>query len=55
MNELPDNIPREFDMDKVKTTLKQIIRDWSDAGAAERDSCYTPVIREILNIYPKEW
>ena len=55
VNEVPDNLPREFDMDKVKTTLKQLIRDWSDAGAVERECCYSPVIRELLNIYPKEW
>lgn len=52
---MPDNLPKEFDMDKVKTTLKQIVRDWSEAGAAERESCYNPVIIELLSIYPKEW
>jgi len=42
-------------MDKVKTTLKQLVRDWSEGGAAEREACYAPVIREILNLYPNEW
>ena len=42
-------------MDKVKTTLKQLVRDWSEAGAAERESCYAPVIRELLILYPNEW
>ncbi|XP_067938499.1 carnosine N-methyltransferase-like [Watersipora subatra] len=54
VNEVPDNKPKEFDMDKVRTTLKQLARDWSDAGAVERECCYAPVIRELLNIYPKE-
>uniref|UniRef100_H2Y4A1 carnosine N-methyltransferase n=1 Tax=Ciona savignyi TaxID=51511 RepID=H2Y4A1_CIOSA len=37
-----------FDLDKVKSTLKQIVRDWSADGARERDLCYQPIIDEIL-------
>ncbi|ESO06597.1 hypothetical protein HELRODRAFT_64289 [Helobdella robusta] len=40
-----------FDMDKVKSTLKQFMRDWSSDGQAERDACYKPVIDEIVHIY----
>ena len=38
-------------MDKVKTTLKQIMRDWSSEGELERDSCYTPVLKELNQLY----
>lgn len=43
-------------MEKVRTTLKQIVRDWSDEGAVERNACYQPVIDEILRRFPRhEW
>ncbi|VDK83915.1 unnamed protein product, partial [Dibothriocephalus latus] len=35
------------DMDKVRSTLKQFVRDWSTVGAPERHSSYDPVLREI--------
>ena len=44
----------EFDMDKVKSTLKQIVRDWSKEGEAERVSCYKPVIDTIRRLYPSD-
>ncbi|XP_041355851.1 carnosine N-methyltransferase-like isoform X3 [Gigantopelta aegis] len=46
--------PTAFDMDKVKTTLKQFMRDWSEAGADEREACYGPVMREIKRLYSSD-
>lgn len=43
-----------FDMDKLKSTLKQFVRDWSETGKAEREACYQPIIKEILKNFPKE-
>ncbi|KAM4709446.1 carnosine N-methyltransferase [Discoglossus pictus] len=43
-----------FDMDKLKSTIKQFVRDWSDEGKSERDSCYQPIIDEILKTFPKD-
>ncbi|CAN0319402.1 unnamed protein product [Bubo scandiacus] len=43
-----------FDMDKLKSTLKQFVRDWSEEGKPERDSCYQPIINEIVKNFPKE-
>nr|XP_033782681.1 carnosine N-methyltransferase isoform X2 [Geotrypetes seraphini] len=43
-----------FDMDKLKSTIKQFIRDWSEDGKAERDSCYQPIINEVKKYFPKE-
>ena len=40
------------DMDKVKTTIKQFVRDWSLEGEAERESCYGPVIQALQNRLP---
>ncbi|XP_028658190.1 carnosine N-methyltransferase [Erpetoichthys calabaricus] len=43
-----------FDMDKLKSTIKQFVRDWSHMGKAERDACYQPIIDEIVEIFPKD-
>nr|XP_015827710.2 carnosine N-methyltransferase isoform X1 [Nothobranchius furzeri] len=43
-----------FDMDKLKSTIKQFVRDWSEVGKAERDSCYKPIIREIQRLFPSD-
>ncbi|KAI5625269.1 carnosine N-methyltransferase isoform X1 [Silurus asotus] len=43
-----------FDMDKLKSTIKQFVRDWSETGKGERDSCYAPIIKEIQIQFPPE-
>ncbi|KAF9036407.1 N2227-domain-containing protein [Hymenopellis radicata] len=40
--------PTEFDMDKLRSTLKQFVRDWSSEGLPERESCYTPMKDALL-------
>ncbi|CAG5130949.1 unnamed protein product [Candidula unifasciata] len=40
--------PTTEDMDKVSTTLRQIVRDWSEDGRAEREACYQPVMHAVL-------
>ena len=42
----PDNV------DKVHSTLRQFVRDWSDEGAAERERCYGPMIAEVERRFP---
>lgn len=46
--------PSTFDMDKLKSTIKQFVRDWSDVGQAERDTCYLPIIRQIQELFPSD-
>ena len=41
--------PGPMEMDKVQSTLKQLVRDWSSAGAVEREQCYTPIIKVGVN------
>jgi len=41
-------------MEKVRTVLKQIARDWTVQGEAERNACYTPVLKEIVKSFPKD-
>ncbi|KAL7284714.1 hypothetical protein ACG7TL_002020 [Trametes sanguinea] len=40
--------PTEHDMDKLRSTLKQLVRDWSEEGKAERDVCYEPMKEALL-------
>mmetsp|Transcript_5412 Transcript_5412/g.8895 ORF Transcript_5412/g.8895 Transcript_5412/m.8895 type:complete len:380 (+) Transcript_5412:106-1245(+) len=42
----------ENDMDKVRSTLRQFVRDWSAEGAEERSQSYTPLIEEITKHFP---
>ncbi len=35
------------DLSKARTTIRQLYRDWSAAGAAERDACYRPVLQDL--------
>ncbi|KAJ3217454.1 Chromodomain-helicase-DNA-binding protein 1-like [Dinochytrium kinnereticum] len=42
----------ESDMDKVRSTLKQFVRDWSAEGQAERDATYKPIVDALLQYYP---
>ena len=43
---------RPHHMSKVKTTIEQIVRDWSKEGAAERKECYEPLIQELKKRLP---
>ncbi|CAG8439709.1 12086_t:CDS:10 [Ambispora leptoticha] len=37
----------DFDMDKLRSTIKQFVRDWAEEGKVERDAAYLPLINEI--------
>ncbi|KAH9251625.1 hypothetical protein BASA81_010466 [Batrachochytrium salamandrivorans] len=39
-----DHVPLESDLDKVRSTLRQFVRDWSDEGLEERTSVYGPIL-----------
>ncbi|CDO77418.1 hypothetical protein BN946_scf184857.g25 [Trametes cinnabarina] len=40
--------PTEHDMEKLRSTLKQLVRDWSEEGKNERDACYEPMKEALL-------
>lgn len=42
-----EGVAKFADVDKARSTLRQFYRDWSAAGARERDICYGPVIRAV--------
>ncbi|CAH8572389.1 unnamed protein product [Heterobilharzia americana] len=39
------------DMDKVRSALKQFVRDWSVEGKAERDVCYQVVLNDVCELF----
>jgi carnosine N-methyltransferase len=40
-----------LDMDKIRCTLRQFVRDWSDDGAGERKQCYAPITDALQSYY----
>lgn len=44
--------PSNFNMDKVRSTLKQCVRDWGEEGEAEREGCYGPILDTLRKLYP---
>lgn len=39
-------------LSKLKSTLHQFVRDWSDEGKAEREMCYAPILKELKRVLP---
>lgn len=44
--------PTALDMDKVFSTLRQFVRDWSTEGIPERDCVYQPIVRTLEQYFP---
>lgn len=47
-----NQIPSYDDRDKLISTIKQCVRDWSVEGKAERDQCYKPILQELEERFP---
>jgi carnosine N-methyltransferase len=45
-------LPDDDRMSKVRSLIKQMTRDWSSEGAEERVSCYSRVIRGLVERFP---
>ena len=45
------NAAQASDIDKARSTIRQLYRDWSHEGAAERQACYDPVIRDVVGAF----
>jgi carnosine N-methyltransferase len=46
-----DECVTEADMEKVRSTIRQFVRDWSENGRLERERTYGPIIDAIEEIY----
>ncbi|MCJ1387385.1 hypothetical protein MMC18_000228 [Xylographa bjoerkii] len=42
------------DIDKARSTIRQLYRDWSAEGADERSKSFEPVLSNLANLFPKE-
>ncbi|CAG8485634.1 2063_t:CDS:10 [Ambispora gerdemannii] len=47
----PSSQITDFDMDKLRSTIKQFVRDWAEEGKVERDAVYLPLINEINEFF----
>lgn len=45
--------PTDRDYENLRSTLRQMVRDWSVLGAAERDCCYTPILKDLQKLFPE--
>lgn len=43
--------PTDRDYENLRSTLRQLVREWSLEGAAERSACFTPIIHALLALY----
>ena len=43
---------RDMAQDKVRSTLRSFVRDWSKEGAEERRNCYEPCLDALEKRYP---
>ncbi|CAG8683221.1 17001_t:CDS:10, partial [Acaulospora morrowiae] len=41
----------EFDMDKLRSTIKQFLREWSLEGQPERDTTYKPLLESLIDYF----
>lgn len=40
-------VAKHTDIDKARSTIRQFYRDWSAAGATERNACFSPVFEAV--------
>ena len=42
---------RRIDIEKMRSTLKSLNREWSESGKEERDQCFEPIIAEVNDYF----
>lgn len=45
------NTAKPADVDKARSTIRQLYRDWSHEGSTERKACYDPVIQDVVKAF----
>jgi carnosine N-methyltransferase len=45
---------RHSAQDKVRSTLRSFVRDWSEEGAPEREACYAPCLEALERHFPAQ-
>jgi len=44
---------RDSSQEKVRSTLRSFVRDWSDFGREEREACYSPILEVLGREFPE--
>ena len=52
IDDFPPSVSLERNISKVRSTLKQFVREWSSDGAAERNASFTPIIEGLKRYLP---
>ncbi|KAL2651652.1 hypothetical protein R1flu_019780 [Riccia fluitans] len=39
------------DVEKVRCIIRNLVRDWTEEGATEREECYTPILKELEDCF----
>lgn len=50
----PSHTVRDNQQDKVRSTLRSFVRDWTKEGASEREACYNPLLEALEAHFPDE-
>jgi carnosine N-methyltransferase len=40
---------------KVRSTLRQLVRDWAQEGLKEREMCYFPILQELQRVFKENY
>lgn len=46
--------PTDRDLENMRSTLRQLVRDWSREGVSERENCYRPILEAAAREFPVE-
>lgn len=46
--------PTDRDYENLRSTLRQLVREWSEEGANERAACFDPIFKELFHLFPEE-
>jgi carnosine N-methyltransferase len=48
----PGRNERDSAQEKVRSTLRSFVRDWSEEGRSEREACYSPCVEALERRWP---
>lgn len=50
----PSQGDNDLAQDKIRSTLRSLVRDWAVEGQVERDACYQPILQSLEKYFPAE-
>lgn len=43
--------PTDRDYENIRSTLRQLVREWSEEGAGEREACFSPILKYLTDSF----